>query len=55
MKRVVTGHDESGKSVFVSEGRPPRTVVLDRRYQLGATAHQAVGKNELAASIEVMD
>jgi mannose-6-phosphate isomerase-like protein (cupin superfamily) len=26
MKRVVTGHDRSGKSVFVSEGEPPKQV-----------------------------
>lgn len=26
MKRLVTGHDRSGKSVFVSEGAPPRQV-----------------------------
>ena len=26
MKRVVTGHDQDGKSVFVSIGEPPRTV-----------------------------
>jgi quercetin dioxygenase-like cupin family protein len=25
MKRVVTGHDQEGKSVFVSIGEPPRT------------------------------
>lgn len=24
MRRVVTGHTESGKSVFVSDGEPPR-------------------------------
>jgi len=26
MKRVVTGHDRAGKSVFVSEGAPPKQV-----------------------------
>src|SRR5262245_26906409 len=26
MKRVVTGHDPTGKSVFASEGEPPRRV-----------------------------
>ena len=26
MKRVVTGHDKSGKSIFVSEGEPPKQV-----------------------------
>jgi mannose-6-phosphate isomerase-like protein (cupin superfamily) len=26
MKRVVTGHDVTGKSVFVSEGAPPRQI-----------------------------
>ena len=26
MKRVVTGHDQDGKAVFVSIGEPPRTV-----------------------------
>ncbi len=24
MRRIVTGHDKSGKSVFVSDGKPPR-------------------------------
>ena len=28
MRRVVTGHDASGKSVFVSEGEPPHGVAL---------------------------
>jgi hypothetical protein len=26
MKRIVTGHDRSGKPVFVSEGEPPKQV-----------------------------
>jgi hypothetical protein len=26
MKRIVTGHDRSGKSIFVSEGEPPKQV-----------------------------
>ncbi len=29
MKRVVTGHDQDGKSVFVSTGEPPRTVTSE--------------------------
>lgn len=28
MRRIVTGHTESGKSVFVSDGKPPRVVTL---------------------------
>src|SRR5215471_11296908 len=28
MRRVVTGHDASGKSVFVHDGEPPRGVAL---------------------------
>ena len=28
MRRVVTGHDASGKSVFVSDGEPPHGVAL---------------------------
>ena len=28
MRRIVTGHDKSGKSVFVSDGEPPRVVRL---------------------------
>ena len=34
MKRVVTGHDQDGKSVFVSIGEPPHTVALEHGTQL---------------------
>src|SRR5262245_31940318 len=30
VRRVVTGHDRSGQSVFVSDGAPPRVVTLKR-------------------------
>ncbi len=34
MKRVVTGHNQDGKSVFVSEGEPPRVVTSEHGNQL---------------------
>ena len=34
MKRVVTGHNQEGKSVVVSEGEPPRVVTSEHGNQL---------------------
>ena len=37
MRRVVTGIDSEGKSVFVSDGPPPRSVTLQLRSGLKQT------------------
>ena len=34
MKRVVTGHDQDGKSVFVSIGAPPRSLSSEHGNQI---------------------
>jgi len=34
MKRVVTGHNQDGKSVFVSIGEPPRVVTSEHGNQI---------------------
>lgn len=35
MRRIVTGHDAQGKAVFLSDGEPPRRVVVESLPSLG--------------------